>query len=282
MKKIQKKTVFLCVVLLVVTLLLPSVVMKVKASGTATATVSIYFMESLDSDSDPFIMEKEVTITDYVEDNVNGTYNGTISLDSIKYEKTPGDIRYIFNLYTMQDDMYKPINYQFTLNEVLADRGADNRYFIELYAVYGQTIKIEYDNNGYYMNESQVTETKYYPQENISETERTIIFPEPSTLADNFTLNGYVFKGWGETDSGDVEINEITLSYGNSKIMYAHWQDQRPLDGVIAEVGEYYLETGKAYTLGDGTWTVNGDTTKYAGGITFYVTTTGNYTFSRE
>lgn len=282
MKKIQKKTVFLCVVLLVVTLLLPSVVMKVKASGTATATVSIYFMESLDSDSDPFIMEKEVTITDYVEDNVNGTYNGTISLDSIKYEKTPGDIRYIINLYTMQDDMYKPINYQFTLNEVLADRGADNRYYIYLYAVYGQTIKIEYDNNGYYMNESRVTETKYYPQENISETERTIIFPEPSTLADNFTLNGYVFKGWGETDSGDVEINEITLSYGNSKIMYAHWQDQRPLNGVIAEVGEYYLETGKAYTLGDGTWTVNGDTTKYTGGITFYVTTTGNYTFSRE
>lgn len=280
MKKIQKKTVFLCVVLLVVTLLLPSVVMKVKASGTATATVSIYFMESLDSDSDPFIMEKEVTITDYVQ-NEDGTYNGTISLDSIKYEKTPGDIRYIFNLYTMQDDMYKPINYQFTLNEVLAD-GADGIYFIELYAVYGQTIKIEYDNNGYYMNESQVTETKYYPQENISETERTIIFPEPSTLADNFAPNGYVFKGWGETDSGDVEINEITLSNGNSKIMYAHWQDLRPLNGVIAEVGEYYLETDKAYTLGDGTWTVNGDTTKYTGGITFYVTTTGNYTFSRE
>ncbi len=42
-------------------------------------------------------------------------------------------------------------------------------------------------------------------------------------------------------------------------------------------VGRVRLVRGTAYTLGEGSWHVNGDSTNYAGGITFYVPTTGDY-----
>ena len=42
-------------------------------------------------------------------------------------------------------------------------------------------------------------------------------------------------------------------------------------------VGRVRLVRGTAYTLGRGTWHVNGDSTSYAGGITFYVPSTGDY-----
>ena len=38
------------------------------------------------------------------------------------------------------------------------------------------------------------------------------------------------------------------------------------------------LETGTEYRFGDGSWSVNGDTTVYNGNQSFYVSEAGDYT----
>lgn len=54
-----------------------------------------------------------------------------------------------------------------------------------------------------------------------------------------------------------------------------------PSDGVIGANGDYSLESGKEYRLGDGTYAVNGDATVYQGGSTFYIKESGTYTFTK-
>ena len=46
--------------------------------------------------------------------------------------------------------------------------------------------------------------------------------------------------------------------------------------------GVVSVKAGIPYGLGDGTWKVKGDTTSYAGGITFYVASDGEYEFTVE
>lgn len=50
----------------------------------------------------------------------------------------------------------------------------------------------------------------------------------------------------------------------------------------IADAGTYTLAVGTAYTLGSGKWTVSGDNTVYEGGRSFYVSTGGEYSFSKQ
>ena len=287
MKRTGKRIAFLCLVIMAAMLFVPILAMKVKASTTQTVTLEIELMESLDSD--PYEnMQVQVTATNFV-DNMDDTYAGTINLanENITYAKNRDDVRHIIGWY---NDDYISMDSVISLSDVPVEKGGDAsnpNYTIRLCALYGKTIKIEYDNNAAYMNEymgtsvTPISAAKYYPQKDASITEETIIFPNPATLPGDFTINGYTFKGWGEYDSGDVEISEITLRYGDNNKMYAHWLDLRPQENTITGAGQYYLEPGTAYSLGSGSWTVNGGSTKYTGGITFYVNSAGTYTFSK-
>ncbi len=51
---------------------------------------------------------------------------------------------------------------------------------------------------------------------------------------------------------------------------------------IIDMNGTYSLQAGKAYRLGGGRWTLNGDPTVYCGDSTFYVSVDGDYTFQRK
>ncbi|MBD5519672.1 MAG: hypothetical protein HDR03_00295 [Lachnospiraceae bacterium] len=51
---------------------------------------------------------------------------------------------------------------------------------------------------------------------------------------------------------------------------------------VINNDGTYSLHAGTAYRLGSGSWTLQGDSAVYSGGITFYVNTDGSYNFKKR
>lgn len=51
---------------------------------------------------------------------------------------------------------------------------------------------------------------------------------------------------------------------------------------VITESGSYSLKAGTAYQLGSGSWTVDGDSSVYRGGSTFFVRENGSYLFHRQ
>lgn len=51
---------------------------------------------------------------------------------------------------------------------------------------------------------------------------------------------------------------------------------------VISKTGDYSLKAGTAYRLGDGNWTLEGDSTVYRGGGTFYVRVDGSYHFTHR
>nr|MBQ8251756.1 hypothetical protein [Lachnospiraceae bacterium] len=58
--------------------------------------------------------------------------------------------------------------------------------------------------------------------------------------------------------------------------LYPKWRE----DGAVPKGKSVKLYKGKAYSFGEGTWTVNGDSTSYAGGNSFYVKSDGQYTMS--
>ncbi|MDE7258854.1 MAG: hypothetical protein K2N77_06410, partial [Lachnospiraceae bacterium] len=51
---------------------------------------------------------------------------------------------------------------------------------------------------------------------------------------------------------------------------------------VISKTGDYSLKAGTAYRLGDRKWTLEGDSTVYSGGSTFYVREDGSYHFTQR
>lgn len=269
MKKTKKGLAILCIMALAMALLFPFAVIKAKAEGTATANLTVHFVDSIENG-------EESSTTKTVAITIGNDGTGTIDLagENITYDKGNGDIRYIVAWY---NESRESISSSYNIGLVEADETKD----IELYAVYGAAAQISFNNNASYMNAgNSIIVTKFYPQKDASQTEETISLPNPSELSGEFVLDGYIFKGWGDSESGDVEIDEITLGYGNNRTIYAHWQNQGP-QGTITDAGQYYLDVGTAYTLGSGTWTVNGDTTTYPGGITFYVANAGTYTFSK-
>lgn len=288
MSKTRKNWAIIIVMVLAVSLLLPSVVMKVKASGTATANLTINFMESIGDNPDGST-NKEVTITNFVSNEESGTFDGTINLvnENITYEKNSGDTRYIIEWYTMSEDgTYIPVNSTFSLSEVQVEEG-DGVYHITLYAVYGKTIEITFNNNyanygGSYNDNIKVS--KYYPQSAEGEASKTITLPAnpESEFGAGFMIDGYSFTGWGAKESGETEmVNSATMNYESSTTYYAYWENLRP-QGPIVEAGQYYLEPNTQYILGDGTWTVNGGATEYSGRIGFYVKQSGTYTLSKQ
>ena len=257
--------------------------MNVQANDPVTVTMTIYPMETTNSNADSQTVKQDFTVTDFV-DNGNNSYSGTINWANanISYVKdsASGDTRY-FVQYKNKSDEFVPITSEISLSDLNVTNEA-GKYTANVYAVYGETIQINLNNNADYIGAGEsVIVSKYYPQMDSAESSKTITLPtDPSELASNFMIDGYSFIGWGESDSGDVEVNSAELGYGGRQTFYAHWQDIRP-QGSIETAGDYYLEPNIQYILGDGTWTVNGGVTKYPTGTSFYVKKAGTYMLSK-
>ncbi len=84
--------------------------------------------------------------------------------------------------------------------------------------------------------------------------------------------------------NGGVEEYEIKVidRAGNVKTIKLTVAAEWTKSGRIPSGSPVKLEAGKGYTLGDGSWTVNGDSTTYAGGASFYVGGEGQYTFNKQ
>ena len=72
----------------------------------------------------------------------------------------------------------------------------------------------------------------------------------------------------------DVAGNETKVSL----TVAAPWMKK----GIIPTGELIRLKSDRAYSFGDGTWQVEGDTTSYAGGRSFYVKKDGEYTFTKK
>lgn len=72
----------------------------------------------------------------------------------------------------------------------------------------------------------------------------------------------------------DVAGNETEVSL----TVAAPWMKK----GIIPTGELIRLKSDRAYSFGDGTWQVEGDTTSYAGGRSFYVKKDGEYTFTKK
>ena len=101
-----------------------------------------------------------------------------------------------------------------------------------------------------------------------------------------------IFEGWSYTNaSGKTVIigagemcSDIPITT-TAVTMTAVWKELL-LGGSTVSAGTYTLLEGEPYTLGSGSWTVtyggSGDSCTYTGGSTFYVTSTGDYTFTAK
>ncbi len=81
-----------------------------------------------------------------------------------------------------------------------------------------------------------------------------------------------------------VEVYNIVAedAAGNKTQMQITVAGSWTKSGVIPSGLPVRLSANKLYTLGEGNWSVSGDSTSYAGGNTFYVGSDGDYTFTKE
>ena len=108
----------------------------------------------------------------------------------------------------------------------------------------------------------------------------TVISEEP-------VKDGFLFTGWqwnGKLYQKDEVIQDLAWADYNAQTITftAQWEQDMSLGGTITESGTYQLVAGQEYTLGEGTWTVDSDTSQYAGSISFYVAQNGTYTFTKQ
>lgn len=84
--------------------------------------------------------------------------------------------------------------------------------------------------------------------------------------------------------AGNETVYSVTVEQKNPDQDPDKDPDQDPDEeiSIIDMNGTYSLQAGKAYRLGIGRWTLNGDPTVYCGDSTFYVSVDGDYTFQRK
>ena len=86
---------------------------------------------------------------------------------------------------------------------------------------------------------------------------------------------GYTFLGWEQPSGETVDAGSTFIMPANDVTLTAKWKIA--LTGVSGK-GTFYLVKGQQYTM-DAALKVNGDTSVYPSGITFYVPADSNYTF---
>ena len=100
---------------------------------------------------------------------------------------------------------------------------------------------------------------------------------------DNIVVNGteMTFTLSSNHGSEDYQIIARDVAGNETKVsltVAAPWMKK----GIIPTGELIRLKSDRAYSFGDGTWQVEGDTTSYAGGRSFYVKKDGEYTFTKK
>ncbi len=118
-------------------------------------------------------------------------------------------------------------------------------------------------------NGSMGTLTYNFTQENINDETFSFIIP-----ANSPTREGYYFNGWRNSR------NNMKYMPGENLVLRYDWGDIdfTAIWVAILGRGRSRLESGTEYRFGDGSWSVNGDTTVYNGNQSFYVSEAGDYT----
>ncbi|MBE5881748.1 MAG: hypothetical protein E7289_05540 [Lachnospiraceae bacterium] len=98
---------------------------------------------------------------------------------------------------------------------------------------------------------------------------------KPKTVTDEKVS----FKLKGGDDSIKYVIKAEDLA-GNIRKITVYLEPEWMKDGTVPGGKTLQLYKDKKYTLGNGTWMVNGDSTSYVGGNAFYVSGDGQYTFT--
>jgi len=95
------------------------------------------------------------------------------------------------------------------------------------------------------------------------------------------TRPGYQFLGWKYNtttyDPGQT-ISFESITKGTTFVVNAQWRDISVAENTTMSSGSFVLGLGKAYKM-HSSGKVSGDSTTYAGGVTFYVRNAGSYTF---
>lgn len=102
--------------------------------------------------------------------------------------------------------------------------------------------------------------------------------------ANAFSREGYRFEGWSVDGSSTVSYTDggrmsfTPQNNGDTLTLYAVWAAVGPFS--VAN-GTVHLDAGVNYSYGGGTgFHVSGDTTLYPSGLGFYVSSSGDYTFT--
>lgn len=100
---------------------------------------------------------------------------------------------------------------------------------------------------------------------------------------DNIVVKGTEMTFTLSSDHGseDYQIIARDVAGNETKVsltVAAPWMKK----GIIPTGELIRLKSDRAYSFGDGTWQVEGDTTSYAGGRSFYVKKDGEYTFTKK
>lgn len=98
--------------------------------------------------------------------------------------------------------------------------------------------------------------------------------------------NTYKWGGWMDASGTVWQSIEAYAKKngGRDAVLTGVWNKNEPGGdtALINAGGIVSLRTGIKYTLGNGQWTVSGDSTVYNGGISFYVTQDGEYEFQMK
>jgi len=217
-----------------------------------------------------------------VESSTNGIENVTLSYkevdkDDSLYVKIPPkavgtyNVKAVFPATTNYEELV--VQSTFTISRMKADA---NMY----------TIDTKADASGVYKEDVVVKGLNG----NVLCTSEDGTFAEKLTISES--VENYVF--YVKTSTGaiteKVELGKIVIDKSVQEDTEQPEDTEEPDDSQEPEKndpidvteGKVRLEKGKAYTFGKGSWSVKGDNTSYAGGITFYVPKSGNYEFSQE
>ena len=139
------------------------------------------------------------------------------------------------------------------------------------------SVTLEYSDDG---GNTFRTAARYI---NITRMENGLITCDVSS---SMTYENAIYRFSARTNSSDIEVighSEYTNGDDiyDSNVPVVPEDSETPTSTLIQEGGSVYLKVGNAYELGSGEWQVSGDTTKYLGGNTFYVSEEKEYEFTK-
>lgn len=110
----------------------------------------------------------------------------------------------------------------------------------------------------------------------------TVTINEKTVLPDS--EGKYTIQAQQYANNYVIKAKDIAGHWSDTVIVYlseAVPEPEEPTLNTITESKTYILQEGTVYTLGAGSWKVEGDSSVYSGGITFYVPS-GNYNFQKQ